>query len=230
MAKFSALGELVDEAATVVQKLQKLDQNRKLTYAAFLAEAINLADTTREGVDKLDADLDSKFGMDSARSFVAKLVRVFREPLYPRCPTNTGKVLNAYGSSEAFPELTGIGATVAMAMAVAVLRVHRKYGDEAFGVIENWDTYEKESTDLRDRIATIYEQMREVVSGKDLIIDVSEDRLFPDERKRGLAHVSFNLARDINLSENEWPQQLVADAVANAPAPKVKREKLTKAA
>lgn len=222
MAGKSKLDELIAEAAGIVQQLERLGQNRKLTASAFLDEAITLADTTREDVEKLALDLDTKPGLDPARAFVSKLVRVFRESTYPRCPRDPGKVLNCYGSDAAFQALTSLGATVAQAMAVAVMRVHQKFGNDVFGMIADWDRYEKETTDLRDRLAGIYEEMKDAVSGADL--DTSQEGLFQDEIARGLSRTRFRKAPGIGPHHGDWPRELV-QAVATA-SKKPKRERM----
>lgn len=222
--KITKLDTLVDEASGIVQQLEQTDQNRKLTAEAFFAEAIALANTNRKEVEKLDVDLETKLGTDYANAFVSKMVRVFREGNYPRCPRDPGSVLNCYGTNEAAIELTSLGASVAHAIAVAIMRVHKKFGDDAFGVIENWGTYEKEDTKLRDRLAGIYEEMKDAVCGLDL--DTSQDGLLPDEIARGLCRTSFKREPGIGPHQGDWPRELVA-ACANAPK-KAKREHLQK--
>ena len=121
--------------------------------------------------------------------------------------------------------LTGLGATVAEAIAVAVIRLHKKFGDDAFGNIKNWDTYERESNDLRDRLAEIYEVMQVAFSGEDL--DMTNEGLFQDERARGLCKVSFKRAPGISPSMGDWPTQIIADAMAPPfRSPKRERAKL----
>ena len=221
--KPTPLDALIGKAVGIVQQLERMDQKKKLTFGAFLDDAISLAGTTREKVEKLGVDLDTKPGMDPARAFVSKLVRVFREPNYPRCPRDSGKVLNCYGSSEAFQALTSLGATVGEAMAVAVLRVHKKFGDDAFGAIKNLNKYVKEYTTHRERIAAIYGEMKDVVSGADLAW--SQEGLFQDEIARGLGRTTFKRAPAIGPHHGDWPRELVA---ACAKAPKTKRETLPK--
>lgn len=223
--KPTELDELIAEGVGVVQQLERLGQNRKLTASAFLAEAIEFADTTREEVEKLGVDLETKLGTDYANAFVSKLVRVFRESNYPRCPNDPGSVLNCYGSNEAFQQLTSLGATVAQAIALAVMRVHQKFGDDAFGVTKNWDKYVKEYTNLRYRLAGIYEEMKGAVCGLDL--DTNTEGLFQEEIARGLCRTSFRKAPGIGPHQGDWPRELVA-ACANAPkkAANKKRERL----
>ena len=228
--KATKLDTLIDEAVVIVQKLEGLDHDRKLTYPAFLKEAIAVAETTIEKVNKLNNELEQRPGTLHAQQFVSKLVKVFREPNYPRCPSNPGRVLNAYGSNEAFQELTGIGATVAQAMAVAIIRVHERFGDEAFGIIKNWNAYDKEYTTHRDRLSTLHEEMRSACTNADLAFDDTHPAVLPSERARGLCRVSFKRAAGISPSMGDWPQQIIADAVANVPKSKPKRERITRAA
>ena len=230
------LDQLIDSAVDCRRKLRHLEAGRKLTFKAFYKEALELAGCDAATIEQLAEDIANKPGTRHVQMFISKLVRVFREPTYPRCTRDPGKVLNVYGSNEAFQELTSLGATVAQAIALAVFQVHERFGNDAFGVIQDWVKYDVETASLRERISTFADEMKIAVSGADLHIETDPSVLLPDERKRGLARVSFRRGTGITLSDDGWPNRLIEDAESAIPAdppkapgakakPKPKRER-----
>jgi len=209
---------LVDRAIEVRRKLRRLEEGRKLTYESFLKEALAVAGCTKKEVQQLGEDLKTRPGTRHATALVRKLVKVLREPNYPRCPTDAAKVNRCYGSQEAVIELNNLGATLAMVLPFAVMEIKKRFGEDAFGEITDWSTHEKEATTLRGRLAKIAEEMKPVVCGLDL--DFSTETLLPDERKRGLCRVSFRRSPSTVLSDEGWPERLIADAEAAVPEPK----------
>ena len=230
------LDQLVDSAVDCRRKLRHLEAGKKLTFKAFYAESLKLAKCDETRIKQLAEDIQNKPGTRYLQMFISKLVRVLREPNYPRCPRDPGKVLNVYGSNEAFQELTSLGATVAQAIALAVFTVHERFGNDSFGVIQDWTRYDLETASLRERISTFADEMKIAVSGADLHIATDASVLLADERKRGLARVSFRRGTGITLSDDGWPLRLIEDAEAAIPAdppkapgakakPKPKRER-----
>ena len=134
-----------------------------------------------------------------------------------------------YGSEELLPQAAQFQILAGELQALAVVVAHERFGPECFGQVSNLEEHQRTTAKLRETLHGLYEQMRGAFCGSDLTIDMSEDRLLPDERKRGLAHVSFRKAPDVILADPDWPTQLVQDAMA-APSHKPKRERITKAA
>ncbi len=110
-----------------------------------------------------------------------------------------------------------IMSTLPEAMALAVMRLHQRFGDEPFGSIKNWDRHEKETTTLRDRLAVIHEEMLTAYSGADIIIDTSTTAVTAEEKGRGLCRISFRLAEGLSPQMGDWPRELVAAVAANTP-------------
>ena len=221
MAK-TALDTLIAEAAKVRNGLTKLEQTQKLSYAGFMREALQIAGVDLKRIKQLEKDLNERPGVDAAQSFVRKLSREFAETRWPRPHPDAGKLSRIFGSEQADSQLAQLRATTAEAQVVAVRAAHERHGASVFGEIEDWDRHEKETNDLRETLHGLYEQMREVVCGLDLEIDVGT--LLPDEQKRGLAHVSFCRNRDVNFADPGWPERLVEDALT-IPFRKPKRER-----
>ena len=230
------LDKLIDSAVDCRRKLRHLEAGKKLTFKAFYKEALQLAGCDAATIEQLGQDVKEKSGTRHLQMFISKLVRVLREPNFPRCPRDPGKLLNVYGSNEAFQELTSLGFTVAQAIALAVFEVHKRFGNDAFGVIQDWPRYDVETASLRERIGTFADEMKTAVSGADLDIATDPSVLLPDERARGLARVSFRRGTGITLSDDGWPDRLIEDAESAIPAeppkapgakikPKPKRER-----
>ena len=227
----TALDKILDEAVAVRRKLRRLEENRKLTFPAFLAEALELADSTHQEIKDLDEKIKTHPGTHEAQAFLRRLVAALRESTYPRCPSDPGKILNCYGSDGAAIELSNLGATISQAVAVAVMVVHRRWGDDAFGVIENWQKFETDTENLQSRLDHLADKMRAVVCGDDLDFDTSKASLLPSEIARGLCRVSFRRAPAISHSGEDWPRLLIEDAERAVPAlipkaPKKKRIRL----
>ena len=220
----TVLDKLIDRAVITRRKLRKLEEGRKLTFEAFLEEALEIADCDEATIKKLGSDLDSRTGTQRANAFVRKMVAVLREPRYPRCPRDPARCLKIYGEDGAFIELQGLNATVAQAVALAVMLVKERFGDDAFGVIESWPQYEQETSRLRDQTADLAGKMKNAVSGQDL--EFSTDDLNSEERKKGLVRCTFRRAPGLVLSDQGWPDRLISDCEAPVPVPKKKRERL----
>lgn len=221
------LDNLIDRAIELRRLLRHLEEGRKLTYTAFMKEALAVANCAEKEIEQLGEDLKTRSGTRHANGLLRKLTKVLREPNYPCCPDDAAKVNRCYGSQEAVIELNNLGATLAMVIPLAVLEIKKRFGEEAFGVVENWSVHEKEALDLRRRITEIGEDMQSVVCGLDLNFDT--ETLLPDERKRGLARVSFRRAPGIVLSDGGWPARLIEDCEKAIPAPKpraTKRQRL----
>ena len=212
------LDGLIDQATELRRNLRRLEEGRKLTFSAFMKEALIVANCSEKQVEQFGEDLKTRSGTRHATALVRKLVKVLREPNYPRCPDDPAKVNRCYGSQEAVIELNNLGANLAMVLPLAVMEIKKRFGEEAFGVVENWSVHEKEALDLRRRITEIGEDMKSVVCGLDLDFDTTT--LLPDERKRGLARVSFRRAPGIVLSDGGWPARLIEDCEKAIPAPK----------
>lgn len=212
------LDQLIDRAVDCRRKLRHLEAGKKLTFKAFYAEALELAGCDAARIKKLAEDIQNKPGTRHLQMFISKLVRVLREPNFPRCPRDPTKVINVYGSNEAFQELVALNATVAEAIALAVFQVHARFGNDAFGVIQDWPKYDVETARLRERIGTFADEMKIVVSGADMLIETDRSVLLPEERKRGLARVSFRRGTGICLSDDGWPLRLIEDAESAIPA------------
>ena len=230
------LDQLIDMAVDCRRKLRHLEAGKKLTYKSFFNESLELAGCDAARIKQLGQAVKDNSGTRYLQMFISKMVRVLREPNYPRCPRDPTKVLNVYGSNEAFQELTSLGFTVPEAIALAVFTVHARFGNDAFGVIQDWTRYDVETASLRERIGTFADEMKTAVSGADLHIETDPAVLLPNERARGLARVSFRRGTGITLSDDGWPLRLIEDAEAAIPAdppkapgakakPKPKRER-----
>ena len=230
------LDKLIDSAVDCRRKLRHLEAGRKLTYPSFFKESLKLAGCDAATIEQLGQDVKEKSGTRHLQQFISKMVRVFREPNFPRCPKDPSRMLRIYGSLEAAQEIQELGAKVSQVIALAIFTLHVRHGNDAFGVIQDWTKYEVETASLRERLGTFADEMKIAVSGADLHIATDPSVLLPDERARGLARVSFRRGTGITLSDDGWPNRLIEDAESaipskppNAPGakdkPKPKRER-----
>lgn len=204
------LDTLINSALGSRRKLRQLEEGRKLTYSAFLQEALELADCDQETIEQLGHALEGHTSStQQANTFIRKLVATLREPNYPRCPRDPARCLRVYGNDGAFVELQGLGSTVSQAIALSVMQIKKRFGDEAFGEIEDWSEYEKETKALQNKITGISEKMPDVVSGLDL--EFNFDDLNAEEKRKGLTRVTFRRAPGVVLADGGWPLRLVED-------------------
>jgi len=225
--KPSRLDTLVDEAVTLHRQLEKLEDNPKLSYKAFLAESLQIAHCDVKRIDEVEQILADRPGADSIRRFVRKLAYEFREPRYVRPFPDVSKAGRIYGSEELAGEMAQHGIKVGELQCVAIRSTKARFGDEVFGPVESLHEHSKKTTESRIRRAAIFEQMREVVCGADLTW--SQEGLFSEEVARGLCKVCFKRFPDIGPHMGDWPTALV-QAIGNAPKTKLKRERIKKAA
>ena len=85
-SKPTPLDALIGKAVGIVQQLERMDQKKKLTFGAFLDDAISLAGTTREKVEKLGIDLSDGVARVSLLHYntmeeVERLIEVLEEIL-----------------------------------------------------------------------------------------------------------------------------------------------------
>ena len=227
--KTTKLDGLLEQAVRAQRDLSKLEGTHKLSFAGFQREASVIAGCDVGRIEQLERDLNERPGVDAAQAFVRRLSREFAEPRFPRPHPNAGKLSRIFGSEQADSQLAQLRATVAEAQVVAIRMTHKKHGDAVFGTVEDWRKHEEQTARLRETLQTLYAEMRTAYTGADVVIDVSYPAVTPSERGRGLCRLSFRQAEGISPATPDWPQQIIADAVANAPKKKPKREHLANA-
>ena len=79
---------------------------------------------------------------------------------------------------------------------------------EVFGECDDPVAHGKRVEELRAKLADAQQRMRTSYGADDLLIDFAA--LSPDERRRGLAKVTFRIHPDVPLGAEDWPDRLVA--------------------
>ena len=215
----SKLDVLLNEGAEVLRSLHRLDGNRRLTPDAFLTAACRIADCSEEELSEFENRLDGAIGVDETRIFIRRMVMAFKPSTYPTPHSNLPKLLRCYGSDTVPGELGIMDGSLALCQAVAAKTVTKRF-PELFGEITDFAAHEKKTRQLRTRLDHLYSKMTDAVSGADFVIDNST--LLPDEKKRGLALVSFRRAPGISFGMPDWPRLLVEDAERPIPRAEAK--------
>lgn len=214
--KPTKLDELIEQAADLVGELAALDADRKLTFKAFFAEALAVADVDEKRIAEVKKIIDERPGTEAIRIFLRRYSKALSEPTHPRPSADANRVLRIYGSEVLLGEATAFGIRAGELQALSVRVCFERYGEAAFGPVENRADHEKKTTTARSRLEAIHEEMRAACANVDLEYDDSYPAVLPSERARGLSKISFRRAKGISPSMGDWPQQIIADAVAAA--------------
>ena len=154
--------------------------------------------------------------MPEAQAFIRQLMTVIRGPHFPRPHSDVAKLVNVYGGTSSAQQLLSAGGTPAQAQALAVKQAYARFGKEAFGRVDDFDTHQAEIARMRNEVEGIYEQMRTAMAGTDLNIDTS--KLTATERASGLARVTFRRAPAVSPAQPDWPRLLIEDFERAIPA------------
>ena len=206
------LDSLIAEAVDLVVELERLNGNRKLSFAAFLAEALKTAGCDEERIEAVELTVNEKHGTDHIKAYLRRYAKALSSPNYPSPLNDPSRPCRIFGSDELSGEMGQHQILAGELQALAVKIAHARFGDSVFGTVENRAEHAKQTTELRGRLNTIYGQMRSDVSGTDL--ETSQEGLMPDEIARGLCRTSFKRAPSIGPHQGDWPRELVL-AVAN---------------
>ena len=228
MAAKTKLDELVEQGVELTRELELLDADRKLSYVAFLKEALAIAGITEKRIGEVQKILAVKPGTDSIRRFVRRLAMEFRETRFPRPFDDPSKAARIYGSPELGDEMAQQSIKVGEIQCVAVLACKERFGKEVFGGVTDWRGHQKKTLEARQRLDLIYEQMPNAQTGEDVTYTDAYPAVLPSEKKGGLCKVTFNKWPSLSPSMGDWRRLMILEATANPP--KSKRQRLTKAA
>ena len=196
----------LDKTLEVKRDLDRAESSVKLSAAAFLRDAMKVANCTEDRLDQIEEQLSETIAnVDHAQLFVRRMVAFFREPNAPNMPSDSGKFMRAYGSAEAASQISELKATVAEFMALAVKQCGERFPD-AFGEVNDFQQHQDRIADLRRQVAESYVVMQEVVSGADLAMDWKSVTI--NERRAGLCRVRFRRCPDVVMADG-WPVDLV---------------------
>ena len=223
--KTTKLDTLIAEAVGLTRELENLNADSKLSFKAFFAEALHIADCDEKRLAVVEGLIKKNRGTESIQIFLRRYAKVLSESSYPRPSDDANRVLRIYGSEELLPEATQYGIKAGELQALAVCVCFDRYGDQAFGKVVDRANHEKKTSTARTRLESIHEEMRRACTNNDLIFDDTYPAVLPSQKEAGLCKVSFKRAPDISPSMGDWPRELVA-----ASAPKPTRARLTKAA
>lgn len=224
MAPQSKLDTLITEAVDLTRVLETLNAHRKLRYSAFFAEALEIAECDSARIADVKKTIYEKPGTEAIQIFLRRYSKALSEPNYPGPAKDANRVLRIYGSQELLPESTQFGIWAGELQALSVRMCHERFGDTAFGTVENRADHDKKTLAARTRLEAIHEEMRTVVTGADLDYDDTMPAVLPSQRAAGLCKVSFRRAPDLSPSMGDWPTQIIADA-GTIPFKKPKRER-----
>ena len=222
--KPSRLDSLIDEAVLVHNLLETLNADRKLTYDSFLAEALDIADIQWERLDEVERIVAEKDGTEEIQRFVRSYAMKLREPNFPSPPRDPSRPMRIFGSEELPAQAAQHGLRSGELQCLAIKVTADRFGPETFGPVVDRRDHEKKTAELRERLASLYEEMRAVMCGADL--DLTTDGLFAEEVKRGLCKASFKRSPGIGPHMGDWPRELVTALALPAP----KRERIKKVA
>lgn len=227
--KATELDTLITEGADLNRVMDDLNANRKLTFRAFLKEALEIAKCTEKRLDEIERLISD--ATPHIRAFLRRYSKALSDLRhYPSPPENVLRVVRVHGEEETLPEATSEGIRAGELAALAVRICHNRFGDTAFGIVTDRHANAKKYDQTLERLEAIYAEMQEVVCGADLIYDESYPAVLPSQREAGLCKVSFRRASGISPSFGDWPQQLIQDAIANPfdsfKSPKKERAKL----
>lgn len=227
MAKKSTkLDTLINEAVGILPELEKLDANRKLSFPAFMAEGLQLAGVTEKRIDVVEKIIAEKHGTEHIQAFLRRYSKALSEPNnYPQPVPDPSRPLRIYGSEDLMGQMGQFQILAGELQCLAIKVAFERFGPECFGQVENRAEHEKRTSDLRAKLNAIYEEMLTAYSGADIVIDSSPSAVNQEERRRGLCRISFKRAEGLSPQMDNWPEQLIADAVANTPKPKRERMK-----
>ena len=213
--KPTKLDALVDEAADLVRQLEQLDGSRKLSYKAFLKESLRIGDCTEKRIAVVKKVVYERYGTEHIQAFLRRFSKAISEPNYPRPFPDPSRPTRIFGSEDLMGQMGQFTILAGELQALAVLIAFERFGDQAFGKVEDWEPHQQQTNESRAKLEAIYEQMKAGFTGADLLIDT--ETLLPDERTRGLCLVSFIRCPSVGPSTPEWPQKLTLDALATTP-------------
>ncbi|MCH7935942.1 MAG: hypothetical protein IH994_02480 [Proteobacteria bacterium] len=211
----SKLDVLLNEGAEVLRELKRFEDSRKLTFDAFYALALRIADCDKKRIAQVEKIIETKHGVEHIAAIVRRLSKEFSEARYVKPFPDPSKAVRIFGSTDLESQAAQHRILAGEVQALAVKACHERFGEEVFGVVENFDKHEAETKKLRTRLESIYSKMEGVASGADFVIDNST--LLPDERKRGLCRANFRRAPSISYGVPGWPKLLVEDCEAAVP-------------
>lgn len=221
MAGKTKLDELVERAADLLVELSELDSDRKLSYQGFLKMALTIAECDEKRIAVVKKLVYEKPGTEAIQVFVRRVSKLFSQAVYTQPFLDPGRPARIYGSEELAGQLGQHQITVGEVQALCVMVAFQRFGEMAFGPVENQEHHERRSAMIRETLHGLYEKMKDAVSGLDL--DTTTGGLFQDEIARGLSRTTFKRLPSLSPNHGDWPRELVA-AVANAPR-KQKRER-----
>lgn len=205
------LDKIIAAALRAKRELRKLESGgRKLTFPAFQAMALEIADTTEAKINKLETRLANANGADNVRAYVRRLAKAISEPTIPRPFPDAAKAARVYGFEELAGEMGVFRTNAAELQVLAARAAWARYGDRVFGSVDDLARFEERESDLRSALVDLCNQMRDAVSGADLIMASTD--LPPDQRRAGLVKMTFRRAPDVLMSSDDWPLRLL-DAI-----------------
>lgn len=186
--------KLVNEAVTTTRELRALESGRpKLTAKAFLRDAMNVANMSKERLSELEAALKQP-AMAPMRGFFHRTIEYIRTH-YCR-PPNELRRLSFLGTPETESCMATVRSNYFEMFAVAVKQCADKY-PECFGTLDNYGVYQERVTRLREKCTALNKRIAKECHGDDL--DVRD-------AGRGMAIVSFA------MTGGEIPLYPVTDA------------------
>ena len=224
MATKSKLDTLITEAVGVTRDLENLDSDRVLTYEAYMHEALHIADCDEKRIAVVKKIVFEKHGTEHIQSYLRRYAKTLTGRHYPYPAEDPSRTLRIYGSEELLGQMGQHQILAGELQALAIRVCQERYGEAAFGNVTDRAKHHKQTTEARSRLKDIHEEMREVVSGADLLYSDSYPAVLPSQKEAGLCRVSFKRAPDLSPSMGDWPTQIIS--AASFKSPKCERAKL----
>lgn len=202
--------QLVKEACAAEQALRLHTADRRLSAAAYLDEALRVADSTPEALADLEAKLTTATAdLSGIRVYLKAIERMISDGRVPQPPLNMKRAAFP-GRDCAARELLAFGANVFELWALAALRVAAKR-PEAFGPVEDLAGYEAKEAALKAWREALFQRIGTEFSHDDLVIG--------EVRSDGAALITFELAAGMVplAPRRDAGERLITHLVNNEP-------------
>lgn len=205
MTTKTKLDQLIAEAITHEAFLAEMPP-RGLTADAFLALALQYAETTEKRLKEVESKLTDV--TPSCLRFVRRIEKITTEGGFPTPYREWGKLERAYGSEGLLGEAHAVGVTIPELYCLGVRNACERR-PQRFGEVEDLEQYDAEFAKHRTAANHVYAQMLNAYTSEDLVLDSSKG-VTNAERDRGLVKVYFKRAFGVALT-GDWPERLTRE-------------------
>lgn len=179
--------KLLKEGRDLLVRKDALLSNYNLTPAAFVREAVKNANTDDARLDALQKALEQGRHLEASNMVLRNAKKYVASPNVPR-PSGDMRRLSFLAGPKfdlCVAELSSIGSNYFELFALAC-RIVATDHPECFGPVEDWDEYQKELADVKERYQAILPKIESSYTADDIIVDSVD--------AEGYARVSFRVS------------------------------------